>query len=211
MKFFAFDLDGTLFDSRSAIVGCFHHAMAKHGLAPVADEAIASRIGLPLSQMLTDLVDPEAMDSCLETYSRAFPDFDRKHSVEFPGVLDVVRACRAKGGKTAITSSKSLRGIERIVRERNLGDLFDALWGGDMVENGKPHPEMLLRAMAGIGAVPEATMIVGDTTYDVEMGVSAGATSVGVSWGMHGPERLVVAGADCVVHDAAALHTALLG
>ena len=64
---------------------------------------------------------------------------------------------------------------------------------------GKPSPDMLLRAMAETGAEAEATVMIGDTTFDMEMARSAGTLAVGVAWGYHETEELLEAGAETVV------------
>jgi phosphoglycolate phosphatase len=70
---------------------------------------------------------------------------------------------------------------------------------------GKPHPAMLRRAIAEAGAEPGRTVMIGDTSYDMQMGRSAGARTVGVGWGYHAPEELLAAGAHVVVDDYPAL------
>ena len=104
-----------------------------------------------------------------------------------------------------ITSSKSRRGIVRVLDEQHLAQWFDGIWGGDMVERGKPHPEMILRAMASVGVTASETLLVGDTTYDIDMGVAAGVQSWGVSWGMHDVARLQAAGATRIIETGEAL------
>lgn len=195
----AFDLDGTIVDSRAAIVGCFQHAIALHSAGVVQDEAIVANIGRPLREMLEGLVDPMVMVPILKTYSAQFAEWDRKHTLMFPGMVDTFHQLKETGRSLVVTSSKSVRGIERVLHEQRIDNLFDAIWGGDSVERGKPHPEMLLRAMAQAGASANETVIIGDTTYDIEMGVAAGVRAVGVAWGMHGAARLTAVGASCVV------------
>ncbi len=206
----AFDLDGTIVDSRAAIVGCFQDAIAQHRAGSVPDAAIVANIGRPLREMLEGLVDPDVMIPVLQTYSGQFAEWDRKHTLMFPGMVDTFHELRSTGRSLVVTSSKSVRGIERVLREQGIDHLFDAIWGGDSVENGKPHPEMLLRAMASAGAEASDTVIVGDTTYDIEMGVAAGVPAVGVAWGMHGAARLTAVGAACVVAHAHELTSAVV-
>ena len=200
--FVAFDLDGTIVDSRQAIVGCFQHSLQVHGCDPVPDEAIAGHIGLPLARMLDGLAPVDKIDACIATYSEAFAEWDRRYTLPFDGMIDLIRRLRSEGHPTAVTSSKSRRGIVRVVAEQGIDDLFDALWGGDSVTHGKPHPEMLQRAMAGVGVEPSESVIVGDTTFDIEMGVAAGVRALGVAWGMHGADRLTQVGADAVAESA---------
>ena len=124
--------------------------------------------------MLEGLVDPMVMVPILKTYSAQFAEWDRKHTLMFPGMVDTFHQLKETGRSLVVTSSKSVRGIERVLHEQRIDNLFDAIWGGDSVERGKPHPEMLLRAMAQAGASANETVIIGDTTYDIEMGVAAG-------------------------------------
>lgn len=205
MKLVCFDLDGTIVDSQRAIVGCFQHALRVHGCDPVDDAVIAGRIGLPLSQMLLELAPPDRIEACIATYKADFHAWDRRLTVPFEGMIEAIRRTRELGFRTAVTSSKARVGIVRVVADHGMEDLFDALWGGDQVSRGKPHPEMLERAMEGFGVGPERTMLVGDTSFDVEMGVAAGVHTLGVAWGMHGPERLTECGAHAVVGSAAEL------
>ena len=76
----AFDLDGTIVDSRAAIVGCFQHAIAQHSAGLVQNDAIVANIGRPLREMLEGLVDPMVMDPVLKTYSAHFAEWDRRHT-----------------------------------------------------------------------------------------------------------------------------------
>lgn len=190
-----FDLDGTLVDSRDAIVQCFQEALHDHGHVDVPDEAIAAHIGRPLREMLDGLVDPEAHPPVLAQYIGRFAHWDRRCSTVFEGVPEALAILRPQRELLLITSSKAHRGIVRVLAEHGLDHWFDALWGGDMVERGKPHPEMLQRAMAAVGVDAHETVLVGDTTYDVGMGVSAGVATLGVSWGMHDADQLLQAGA----------------
>jgi len=206
-RLICFDLDGTLVDSRRAIVGCFQEALADHGVHDVDDAAIASHIGRPLEEMLEGLVPGSAQPPILDQYRVRFAHWDRSCSSVFPGVSEALATLRVSVDQMLITSSKTHRGIVRVLEEHGLEHHFDGLWGGDQVTRGKPHPQMLLRAMASVGVPPQQTLLVGDTSYDIEMAVAAGVRAVGVSWGMHPPERLLACGAVRVLEHGAELVT----
>jgi phosphoglycolate phosphatase len=197
-----FDLDGTLVDSKAAIVGCFQASLHAAGFTGIGDEAIAANIGRPLVEMLDGLVDPEVQAPILVAYSRDFAAWDRRCTDLFPGVLDALLRLSQTELRLAITSSKSLAGIERVLGDLDISRHFSDLWGGDMVTQGKPHPEMLQRAMVHARVSPAETVLIGDTTYDIEMGVAAGVRSLAVPWGMHRPTTLVAAGASRVLTSA---------
>ena len=202
LRFLCFDLDGTLVDSRAAIVGCFQASLRASGFTDIDDEAIAGHIGRPLGEMLEGLVEPADQGPIIAAYVRDFVDWDHRCTQAFPGILEALERLGETDLRMAVTSSKSLVGIERVVREQGIAHHFTDLWGGDLVSRGKPNPEMLQRAMTSAGMTPAETLLVGDTTYDIEMGVAAGVRSLGVSWGMHSPAMLRSAGASGILTSA---------
>lgn len=209
-----FDLDGTLHDSLPAIVACFRASFESQGLgAPTADE-ICALVGLPLTQIVSELLpngDANALHAVEATYREGYAEFDRSHSRWFPGALELVRVLRAKGVKTAIATGKGSNGLRRVLREAGIADLFDVALGRDAVPRGKPHPDQLLEVMRLLGVVPAHTVMIGDTTYDIEMAVRAEVPAIGVEWGAHDAEQLRVAGAKHVVGVTRELRDLLAG
>jgi len=181
-----FDLDGTVVDSTQTLLRAHDEAWASLGLARPADEVILDLIGLPLldtMRMLDPKQDPVALT---EAYSRAYaklaPDFERL----FDGMTELL----AKPFRAAVATGKSQRGAERVVQQFGLEERFEIVLGGNSVPRPKPNPDLLHAIMKATTTSPEDLVMVGDTTYDLEMAHSAGVKAIGVTWGHHSAERL---------------------
>ena len=197
-----FDCDGTLVDSQHAILACMREAFATHGCAAPEDAAIRNVIGLSLDEAVARLAAAgEPADKLAETYRQAFftmrsrPGF---HEPLFPGVVAALESLDSAGCLLGIATGKARRGLLATLERHRLSGRFVTLQTADL-NPGKPHPAMLLRAMAETGADPGRTVLVGDTSYDMEMARRAGARAVGVAWGYHDRRELEAAGADRIV------------
>lgn len=209
MKLIVFDVDGTLVDSQHLIVAAQGMAFAEHGLpAPARTEAL-SVVGLSLPQAFRRLVGEDGpVASLSESYKRAFQTLRLDPNYEeplFPGMGDLVARLHARDDVLlGIATGKSRRGVSHLLEVQGWEGWFSTTQTADDAPS-KPDPAMLLQAMAETGLGPGATVMVGDTSYDMAMAVAAGAAAVGVGWGYHVPGALYAAGAVTVVDDAAAL------
>jgi phosphoglycolate phosphatase len=97
----------------------------------------------------------------------------------------------------AVATGKSDRGLKHCLEVHGLERLFVSLQTADRHPS-KPHPSMALLAMAEAGAVPETSAMIGDTSFDIGMGINAGCAAIGVAWGYHAPEELFDEGAHFV-------------
>lgn len=195
-----FDCDGTLVDSQHNIVLCMDDAFARAGLAPPPREATRRIVGLSLIPAMQALI-PEAEHALhvqlAEDYKTAFQRLRGKGLVEeplFEGILETLDALEADGWLLGVATGKSDRGLDLCLRHHGLRDRFVTLQTADRHPS-KPHPSMALEAMAEAGAAPQTTVMIGDTSFDMAMGVAAGARSLGVDWGYHEIDDLVAAGA----------------
>ncbi|KQT84275.1 HAD-IA family hydrolase [Methylobacterium sp. Leaf466] len=209
MRLVVFDVDGTLVDSQHLIVAAQGVAFAEHGLAcPERREAL-SVVGLSLPQAFRRLVGEDGpIEGLSESYKRAFnalrldPDYEEPL---FPGMGDLLAKLHARNDlRLGIATGKSRRGVEHLIAANGWEGWFATTQTADDAPS-KPDPAMLRQAMDEAGAVPSATMMIGDTTYDMAMAVSAGAAAIGVAWGYHSPGALFGAGAVTVVDHAGAL------
>ena len=117
----------------------------------------------------------------------------------FPGALAALGRLRTVPGmRLGIATGKGLTGVHRILGLHGIADYFVTLQTPDHNPS-KPHPGMLMRAMDETGAEPHELVMIGDTTFDIEMGKAAGAKAIGVTWGYHEPEELLAAGADVMI------------
>ena len=206
-----FDLDGTLIDSAGVVVHTLNEARAAHGLTPVAAHLIRRGIGLPLRQMVGALCAPgEDADAVTATYRELYGPIALGHESLFDGLLPLIVDLRQGGALLGIATGKSQRGAHNASHRHRFHHWIQAVHGILPGTPGKPHPDVLRRALDDLGVEPEEAVFVGDTVYDVDCGRGAGVPVIGVSWGVHTVESLVEAGAQDVVHDADALRALLL-
>ncbi|MDJ1157267.1 HAD-IA family hydrolase [Chelatococcus sp. SYSU_G07232] len=203
MRLVVFDVDGTLVDSQNLLVAAQAATFAAHGLAPPPRERSLSVVGLSLREAFLELVGPEGPhESLAEGYKTAFQRLLSDPvlaSPLFPGAVDVLASLgRREEVMLGIATGKSRRGVSRLFDAHGWHRLFHTVQTADDAPS-KPHPAMLLQAMAEVGAEPGETVMVGDTTFDVAMARAAGCRAVGVAWGYHPAEALRAAGAEEVL------------
>lgn len=214
-RFIVFDVDGTLIDSQHTVVHCMGLAFTEQGLPHPGAAAIRRTIGLKLEVAIGSLL-PEPDEArawqLVEGYRRAFfallesPDHEE---LLFPGTLEMLDALAHPEVFLGIATGKNRRGLSRVLERHQLAIRFHNLKTADDGP-GKPHPHILETAMTEVGATPAQTVMIGDTTYDIEMARAAGCTAVGVSWGNHPAERLMAAGAHCVINSFSDLKQELI-
>lgn len=209
-----FDLDGTLVDSRAGIVHCTHAAFSAQGL-PLPDERrIARVVGLSLELALERLLPEGAEHLVLEVTKayreaaqamRARADFEEPL---FPGVPELLQQLARPDLHLGIATGKNLRGLRNTLERHGLASLFTTLQTPDVAPS-KPHPAMVERAVAECAVEHRRTVMVGDSTFDMEMAQNAGIQPVGVSWGYHSPVELRAAGAAVIIDRPGELPAAL--
>ncbi|WP_029009733.1 HAD-IA family hydrolase [Azospirillum halopraeferens] len=209
-----FDCDGTLVDSQHLIVAAMAAAWRLHGLDAPEAQAVRRVVGLPLERaialLLPDL--PEERHGAIAgSYRDAFFDLRRSEPPEplFPGIRATLDVLDAAGVLLGVATGKSRRGLLAVLEAHGLRHRFVTLQTADVVP-GKPHPEMVRRALAETGVDTAGAVMIGDTTYDIQMARAARIPSVGVSWGYHAVPELVAAGAARIVGDGAAVAGAVL-
>ena len=182
----AFDWDGTLFDSTAIIVRSIQDAVRDVGGQVPTSEAAAWVIGMALPQALAHA----APDVPREKYQELALRY-RYHYLQhqddislFDGVLPLLDMLKARGHLLTVATGKSRRGLDHVLQAVQLRGMFDASRTADETA-GKPHPLMLHELMAELDVAPERTLMIGDTTHDLEMARAAGCASVGVGYGAH--------------------------
>ena len=190
IKFIVFDWDGTLMDSEAQIVACLHAAIADLELEPMDDDTVKNVIGLGLREAIDTLV-PGRDDR----FHQAFVDAYRTHwfqsesSVLFAGAREVLDIIRQNEFLLGVATGKARRGLDRVLNDTGLTSCFHATRCADEAPS-KPHPQMLLDLMEALEVLPEETIMVGDTEYDMEMATNAGVAKIAVRSGVHSGERL---------------------
>ena len=207
----AFDWDGTLFDSTKIIVRCIQAAVRDVGGTVPTDKEAGYVIGLGLMQALAHAapdVPPEKYPQLGERYRHHYAAHFNDLSL-FEGVLPLLDALKERGHLLAVATGKSRRGLDDVLRTVELKGMFDGSRTADETA-GKPDPLMLRELMAEFDVAPERVLMVGDTTHDLQMAVSAGCASVGVSYGAHEPDAFAVLAPRHVAHSVQELHDWLL-
>lgn len=188
-----FDWDGTLMDSAGAIVACIQAAAVDMGFPAPSEERARHVIGLGLHEALR-----YALPELEEGEHAAMADRYRHHYLSqdhelklFKGAADMVRDLVAEGYLLAVATGKSRKGLDRALEVSGLGDCFHATRCADECHS-KPHPQMLEELMDELAVPPRLTLMIGDTTHDLEMAGNAGVAALAVAYGAH--ERAVLEG-----------------
>jgi len=181
-----FDWDGTLYDSTALIVQSIQAACRDLG-AEVPDDRRASYvIGLGLRAAMEHAapgLEPERYPLLAERYKHHY--LCRQHALTlFPGVLEMLQALRRRNHWLAVATGKSRSGLDEALASAELDGLFDGTRTADETQS-KPHPQMLQELMREFGTEPERTLMIGDTTHDLELAANAGTPCVAVSYGAH--------------------------
>lgn len=192
-RLIVFDWDGTLMDSTAHIIAAVQAACRDLGLPVPGDEAVRHVIGLGLRQAVTTAL-PDLGEAdyrrFVERYRQRFFSPELATSRLYPGALQTLETLRDAGFLLAVATGKGRRGLDRALTETGVGRLILDSRCADECHS-KPHPQMLLELMGSAGTAPAQTLMVGDTTYDLEMARNAGTASVGVRYGAHPEERLL--------------------
>jgi len=208
----AFDWDGTLYDSTRLIVRCIQAAVVDVGGAKPSEDDAAWVIGLGLAEALARAAPDVPKEKYPELGARYRYHYLQHQDdiVLFDGVLPMLDALRARGHKLAVATGKSRRGLNEALKTVALRDRFDASRTADETF-GKPHPRMLLELMEELEVSPERTLMIGDTTHDLQLATNAGCASVGVSYGAHEPDSFAEFKPLHIAHSIADLEAWLLG
>ena len=207
----AFDWDGTLFDSTLLITRSIQQAVCDVGGSMPSDAQASYVIGMGLMQALAHAapdVPPEQYPRLGERYRHHY--LARQHDISlFDGVLPLLADLKSRHHWLTVATGKSRRGLDETLRHVELQGMFDGSRTADETA-GKPSPQMLFELMREFGVEPERTLMIGDTTHDLQMALNAGCASLGVSYGAHDPAAFAALQPLHVAHSVRELHDWLL-
>jgi HAD superfamily hydrolase (TIGR01509 family) len=207
------DLDGTLVDSRLDIAVAFQDAWrAVIGGTPPGATAIAQHIGIPLAEMLRELVgalSPALVSAFLTAYRRTYAGQDSRLTRPYPGVIDTLQAL--SGFILAVATTKEQEQAELVLRRLGLGPFFRHVQGGTPGLRLKPAPDTLLAALDVLHCAPPHALMVGDTPADILAGKAAGTLTCAVTYGFGRRDALLQCAPDAVIDTFGGLVTLVRG
>ena len=205
-----FDCDGTLVDGQAGVINAMEAAFSGAGLPLPQRHLIRRAVGLSLPQAIR-LLAPDLPEELRKELDQAYRDSFRAAResgalVEplYDGIAELIGTLSAAGWLLGVATGKSRRGLDHCLAMHGLTAHFCTLQTADSHPS-KPHPSMVDAALAESGADQGATVMIGDTQYDMAMAVNAGVRAIGVDWGYHTAQELRDAGAEAVARDPAHL------
>ncbi|MEP3277154.1 MAG: HAD-IA family hydrolase [Stappiaceae bacterium] len=207
MHLVVFDCDGTLIDSQNTIFHGLTVGFEAAGLAPPDRRTALSIVGLSLETAFAALLHEDnhhQVPLMADAYRQSKIDRRAKgldHDPLYPGAREALdRLTERDDVLIGVATGKALRGVHHMMDVHELHNLFVTIQTADKAPS-KPHPGMLIQAMAETGIDAERTVMIGDTRFDMEMANSAGVAGLGVSWGYHEKQDLYEAGAETVIDE----------
>lgn len=189
-----FDWDGTLMDSVARIVSSMQATARECALTVPSSEAVRDIIGLSLYKALpmlfAGITEPQSAQ-LLTVYRRHYMELNLTPSPLFAGAADTIKSLHAAGYQLAVATGKQRAGLDRVLVDTQLGDYFHALRGADQAIS-KPHPLMLEQILAELDVAATEAVMVGDSSYDLEMAKAIGMPRIGVTYGVHDALKLNV-------------------
>lgn len=210
-----FDCDGTLVDGQHRVIATMKRTFAEHGLQEPGDRATRRVIGLSLKIAITELLEEDERHhagALTETFKRCFHELVAEETIDEPfydGARDLVNALAQRDDvRLAIATGKGRRSVDQMLEREGWINAFHSIQTADNAPS-KPNPGMILNALSDTGIGPENAIMIGDTTYDMQMARAADIRAFGVAWGYHDVKSLARAGAHMILDDYPALATAL--
>jgi HAD superfamily hydrolase (TIGR01549 family) len=206
----AFDFDGTLVDSREAIILCMQEAfVAAHLAAPSRDQILAMmgvRVEDSFQTFTAGTLDAGAVHSLVDSYRQIYAERSAALVTLYPGVAELLRVLREAQVRVGVVTGKLGAAAWSDAEHLGIAGFIEHIVGAKDVSHSKPHPEPLRQFCRFFGRYPDpATLMVGDATVDIEMGNRAGAESCAVIWGAHSEEKLRSASPTYLVKSVAEL------
>ena len=196
-----FDFDGTIADTVNGILSTMTATFEELSLPVPPQDEMRATIGMLLSDALQKLgnLDDTQRALAVKTYQRLFREVELPNTRIFPGVADTLQNLRAKGVRMAIVTSRGIESLRLILSKNNILDYFDELVTRDNGFKPKPAPDMVNYLLQKMNLAPHEVLVVGDTTFDIDMGNAAGCKTCAVTYGNHTAEMLQASGCDYMV------------
>lgn len=182
---YLFDMDGTLLDTNELIYQSFVNTCRVHGNMKIAREEVNKHIGIPLETQLTLYLGKKTekeMDEIVATHQSHQEKIYKDTLSVFPGVVEGLKELKKRDVKIGIVSSRTRPSLDRYLKYIGIFDFFTVISTPESTTNHKPHPEPVLWALSKFNSKKEDTIFIGDATFDIESGYSAGVDTAFVIW-----------------------------
>lgn len=188
-----FDWDGTLMDSAQKIANCIKAAARDVNLSEPTDQDAKSIIGLGLLEAMHRLfpgIKEPVLSKLVDAYKYHFVTGDLTEQGLFDGIEKGLQALEDAGAVLAVATGKSRAGLDRVLSEVSLKPYFITTRCADETRS-KPHPQMLHEILDFTAIEPHKAIMVGDTTFDMDMAANAGVAGLGAGYGVHSERMLL--------------------
>ena len=203
IKNILFDFDGTLADTAQGIVETLRESFVRLGRHVPTEEEMVATIGRPLwkaFQTLGNMTEKEA-HKAVEVYAGLFMQYEIPNIRMFPGVTAMLEQFAERGIRMAIVTSRDRHSLDLILQNNGIDKYFETEVTVDDHLTPKPAPDMVLALLERMDIEATETLVVGDTTFDIEMGNRAGCKTCAVTWGNHSCKLLQSARPDMIIDD----------
>ena len=194
-----FDLDGTLIDSYEAITESLNHAMARAGIPPLPEERVKEMVGMGLETLVERAMGASRVEEGVRSFRTRYDEICEARTRLLPEVAETLAALRERGYLMAVATNKPAHFASRLLAALGVDRSFGVVLGPDLVENKKPHPEMVDRAMEALGLDRASTLYVGDMEVDIQAARAAGVIVVVLPTGSRSAEALASHGPDLLI------------
>ena len=196
-----FDFDGTIADTVNGILATMTATFKELHLPVPPQDAMKSTIGMLLGDALQQLgnLDDSQRVIAVKTYQRLFREVELPNTRIFPGVSQTLQTLKLRGVKMAIVTSRGIESLRLILTQNNILEYFDELVTRDNGFKPKPAPDMVNYLLKKMNLAPHEVLVVGDTTFDIDMGNAAGCKTCAVTYGNHTAEMLAKSKCDWMV------------
>lgn len=195
LKAAIFDLDGTLIDSARCSVEATRQTFEALGLPPPESERVIDLMGIPIERsfkmMGADMLSNQDFSALVSSFRENYRALAANNMHPFPGIPELLKDLKSSGKKIAVATSKNSIVARENLRAAGLLSTVDSVIGSDHVENYKPHPDSIFRALEELRIPPcRGTLMTGDSTVDIKMGRAAAVKTCAVTWGAHSESQL---------------------
>lgn len=197
---YIFDFDGTLADTSNCIIASFEATFKKFGRKKPSRKIIKYNTGLPLFKVLEKLgIEEEERDKYILYYRKQYSKLLNSKTRLYPGIKKILKALKKKDKVIYVATSKGIKGVSKNLKVLGINKYFDFVIGEETVKNKKPHPETVFFSLKNSQIKSQRAIMIGDSSFDIQMGKAGGIKACAVTWGAHNRKTLLEAKPDFIV------------